>query len=48
MFIIEYTYKGENKTYQTRIYYDALRMYNSMIKTKTLYQNVRKNFQISI
>ena len=48
MFIIEYTYKGENKTYKTRIYYEALRMYNSMIKHKTLYQNVQKNFQIPI
>lgn len=48
MFIIEYTYKGENKTYKTRIYYEALRMYNSMLKHKILYQNVKKNFQIPI
>jgi len=48
MFIIEYTYKGESKTYKTSVYYDALKMYNSMSKLKTLYQDVKKNFQISI
>jgi len=48
MFIIEYTYKGERNTYKTSVYYDALKMYNSMLKYKTLYQNVKKNFKIPI
>lgn len=46
MFKIEYTYNGETKIYVSYNYEDAIRMYNSMLKHKNIYHDVKKNFQI--
>jgi len=48
MFVIFYEYNGQEKTYQSENYHDAVRMYWSMLKHKTLYKNVKKNFQIPV
>ncbi len=48
MFIIFYEYNGQEKSYKTESYHEAVRMYSSMLKHKTLYSNVKKNFQIPI
>ena len=48
MFVIFYEYNGMEKNYQSENYDDAVRMYWSMLKHKTLYKNVKKNFQIPV
>ena len=48
MFIINYEYNGDKKTYKSEVYSDAVRTYYSMLKHKTLYKNVEKNFSIYI
>ncbi len=48
MFIILYKYNGQGKEYKSENYDDAVRMYWSMLKHKTIYSDVKKNFQIPV
>jgi hypothetical protein len=48
MFIILYKYNGQQKEYKSENYDNAVRMYWSMLKHKTIYSDVKKNFQIPV